>query len=233
MSVKKGWLDNENEHFILFHTYTYTHTHTHTKAHTKRTHTHIHTHNRGSIDDKIHFVFDMYNVSHDKTVSKQELSTLLNHVPKEAWYIYGSEGERNNSVMQSPNGHEASANGHSDQFGLDLDAQDDNLEFEELDYYTNHDMVEKAFAECDLNHEGRLTYEEFKMWVQRTPMIMDYIESILPYNGPKDLQPHHDKRDTLPHLRRITSKAGLNLARGTSVNDVAGMYSMYNMCNMY
>ena len=29
----------------------------------------------------------------------------------------------------------------------------------------------------------RLTYEEFKMWVERTPLVMDYIESILPYNG--------------------------------------------------
>jgi hypothetical protein len=53
----------------------------------------------------------------------------------------------------------------------------------EVDMYTNHDMVELAFKECDLTHEGRLTYEEFKMWVQRTPLVMDYIESILPYNG--------------------------------------------------
>ena len=28
-----------------------------------------------------------------------------------------------------------------------------------------------------------MTYEEFKMWVERTPLVMDYIESILPYNG--------------------------------------------------
>ncbi len=40
---------------------------------------------RGSIDDKIHFLFNMYDVGHDNTVSKQELTTLLNHVPKEAF----------------------------------------------------------------------------------------------------------------------------------------------------
>jgi serine/threonine protein kinase/Ca2+-binding EF-hand superfamily protein len=181
---------------------------------------------RGSSDDKIHFVFDMYNASHDKTVSKQELSTLLNHVPKEALYIYGSDSNR--ASMQSPGPHHQFVNDNEDQYvdldngnGSETQNADDNTDFEEIDYYTNHDMVEKAFAECDLNHEGRLTYEEFKMWVQRTPMIMDYIESILPYNGPKDLQPHHDKKDTLPHLRRITSKAG-SLSRGASVNDFAG-----------
>lgn len=33
---------------------------------------------RGTLDDKIHFIFNMYDVSHDKSVSKQELATLLN-----------------------------------------------------------------------------------------------------------------------------------------------------------
>lgn len=33
---------------------------------------------RGTMDDKIHFLFSMYDVSHDKSVSKQELATLLN-----------------------------------------------------------------------------------------------------------------------------------------------------------
>ena len=36
------------------------------------------------MDDKIHFVFNMYDVSHDNTVSKQDLTTLLNQIPKEA-----------------------------------------------------------------------------------------------------------------------------------------------------
>jgi EF hand len=75
-----------------------------------------------------------------------------------------------------------------------------------VDSYTNHDVIEKAFQECDLNHEGRLTFEEFKMWMQRNPEILDYMESVLPYNGPKDLTPHQHKRETLPHMRRISSK---------------------------
>jgi hypothetical protein len=45
---------------------------------------------RGTLDDKIHFLFDMYDVSHDQTVSKAELSTLLNHIPKEAFLQYNN-----------------------------------------------------------------------------------------------------------------------------------------------
>ena len=35
------------------------------------------------------------------------------------------------------------------------DGLDHGDDYEEVDNYTNHDMVEKAFQECDLNHEGR------------------------------------------------------------------------------
>ncbi len=68
--------------------------------------------------------------------------------------------------------------------------------------WTNQDVVEKAFEDCDLNGEGRLTYEAFKMWVTRNPAIMDYLESILPYAGPKPssvaaaADGHHDRDGT-------------------------------------
>ena len=54
---------------------------------------------------------------------------------------------------------------------------------EEVDMYTNHDVIEKAFAECDLTGEGRLHYQEFKMWVNRNPAILDYFQELLPYSG--------------------------------------------------
>ena len=144
---------------------------------------------RGSIDDKIHFIFDMYDVSHDKTVSKQELTTLLNHVPKEVLHNFTNLYDHDNGM------------------GVEIDHDED---YEEIDNYTNHDVVERAFIECDLNHEGRLTYEEFKMWVQRNPSMMEYLENILPYYGPKDIQPHHDKKETLPHMKRIASRVSIS-----------------------
>jgi predicted Ser/Thr protein kinase len=96
----------------------------------------------------------------------------------------------------------------------------EDLEYDDLDAYTNQDVVERAFAECDLNHEGRLGYEEFKMWIQRNPSIMEYIESILPYNGPKDMTPHHHKKETLPHVKRIASRA--SISRSNSIQEFAG-----------
>lgn len=158
----------------------------------------------------------MYDVSHDNTVSKQDLTTLLNHIPKETLQLLGSLSRDNAD-------HESREREDSLTYSQKVAAG----EYDYVDYYTNHDMVEKAFAECDLNHEGRLTYEEFKMWVQRTPTVMDYIESILPYNGPKDHREHHDKKETLPHMRRISSRFTVNglgpsARNSSSVHDLAG-----------
>lgn len=55
---------------------------------------------RGSIDDKIHFLFNMYDLSHQNTVSKAELSTLLNHIPKEAFYGYNMASPVSSSQAQ-------------------------------------------------------------------------------------------------------------------------------------
>lgn len=198
------------------------------------------------MDDKIHFVFNMYDVSHDNTVSKQELTTLLNHIPKEAFTEFHTlkqppallRNTSTGSVNYLPTGHsnnnlqaagsEAASSGHvtSDSETTSLagehigDASGINGEFEEIDAYTNQDIVETAFAECDLNHEGRLSYAEFKMWIERNPSIINYIETILPYNGPKDIAPHHSKAETLPHMKRIQSR--VTVARSGTLQDVAG-----------
>lgn len=178
------------------------------------------------MDDKIHFIFNMYNVSKDKSVSKQELSTLLNQVPKE---LLGQQfGYHNNNNTDNHLDSESvdNENGTAAEPLSPLDS-----EFEEVDSYTNHDMVEKAFEECDLNHEGRLTYEEFKMWVQRNPLILQHIESILPYNGSKDLSRHSDKSESLPHMRRITSIARMSsgvINHSMSLQDVAGEVFNHN-----
>jgi hypothetical protein len=168
----------------------------------------------------------MYDVSKDKSVSKQELATLLNQVPKEL-------------LIQQSLMHHNGGDNNGGEIGLDADSMDMtsdtgnheplspiDIEFEEVDSYTNHDMVEKAFDECDLNHEGRLTYEEFKMWVQRNPLILQHIESILPYYGNKESSRHHDKSETLPHMKRITSIAKMSsshINHSISLHDVAGM----------
>lgn len=249
----------------------------------------------------------MYDVSHDNTVSKQDLTTLLNQIPKGVLegYEYGYSGYDHHGMPHGPGPHvppspmvemsrqrsnsgssiapsESGAASTDDaqslgpgqgqaavQYHVPLQgagslgqglgilerteslgsSKDGGLagaglaagagagagvagstagstaggdqDYDDVDLYTNHDMVERAFQECDLNHDGRLTYEQFKMWVQRTPVILDYIESILPYNGPKDAHAHHHKKDSLPHLRRIQSR--ISMGRGqVGVQDVAG-----------
>lgn len=68
--------------------------------------------------------------------------------------------------------------------------------------------------ECDLNHEGRLSYEQFKMWVQKTPGVLEYIESIMPWAGKRetDASPsakHHLQECALPTytaMKRASSR---------------------------
>ena len=40
----------------------------------------------------------------------------------------------------------------SNEYSLD---HEQYCSLSDVDMYTNHDMVEKAFEECDLTHEGR------------------------------------------------------------------------------
>lgn len=136
---------------------------------------------RGTQDDKIHFIFDMYDIAHDNSVSKEELTTLLNHIPKNVLqeHFYSDQHDGYESASSTGDG------SHAKQHRAD--------DLDEVDMYTNHDLVERAFEECDINHTGRLSYEEFKMWVEKNPAVMEYIESILPYHGPKENTPRHDK----------------------------------------
>lgn len=141
---------------------------------------------RGSMEDKMRFLFNMYDTSHDNTVSKQELTTLLNQVPKHILVGYSLDREAVPSLDV-----EVTETGD--------DSEEDTDELQHVDEYTNHDIIEKAFEECDLNHEGRLSYEQFKMWVEKTPGILEYIESILPWAAPKDDSiKRHSQKDALP-----------------------------------
>jgi len=154
---------------------------------------------RGTNDDKIHFIFSMYKVSDDNTVTKEELSTLLNQVPKEV--LAGLNSAKPLVVSNNDDSNNA----------IDLDTET----FEEVDNYTNHDLVERCFEECDLNHEGRLTYEEFKMWIERNPTIMEHIISYFP------LLDHHTENETLPHLKRVGSRASMADGRRNSISSEA------------
>lgn len=169
---------------------------------------------RGSLDDKIHFIFNMYDISHANTVSKQELSTLLNHIPKA---MLQNHVDWNNNGYN--NGYESNSSYHGSDYGSEKSIKKEE-ELEEVDQYTNHDLIEKAFDECDINHKGRLSYEEFKMWVERNPSVLEYIESILPYHEKKESHlPHAHKDSILPH--RPSRSRQLSAYEGNSSHGIS------------
>jgi serine/threonine protein kinase/Ca2+-binding EF-hand superfamily protein len=234
---------------------------------------------RGTTDEKVHFVFNMYDVSHDNTVSKQELSTLLNHIPREAFVHHHPHGATLGHVASSHNlsgivtgtvGDQSSVSASdSDKGSVNGDHEHPHqgpghlqqmlAKEDSVGHWTNQDVVEQAFLDCDLSHEGRLGYEAFKMWVTRNPAIMDYIESILPYSGAvshhHDSYGHghgrghvsfgagsfksdshnsnghhsekhpHDKKESIPHLKRIQSR--VSLGRSNTIQDAAGEIFSY------
>jgi hypothetical protein len=164
----------------------------------------------------------MYDVSHDNSVSRQELTTLLNQIPKDQL----RHVEKSDTRARSQSGHNS-----GEESGGENSVYDEN--FEEIDNYTNEDVVARAFEECDLTHEGRLTFPAFKMWLTRNPEVLEFIESILPYNGLRDLSgpggSHRDrapsKQDSLPHLKRISSRASVMsgmFGSKTSLSEFAG-----------
>jgi Ca2+-binding EF-hand superfamily protein len=222
---------------------------------------------RGTLDEKIHFLFNMYDTCHNNTVSKEELTTLLNQVPKyvlhpEMLYGYPAspepaedhrpssasgtrslDGDRGGAKSLTPPtdpSHPALIGGSlppakvpTPQSALDPLKEEDIVsesesesgdELEQVDEFTNHDMVEKAFLECDLNHEGRLSYEQFKMWVQRTPGIIEYLESIMPWAVKDDTVKRHSQRNALPiygQLKRVTSVN--SMGRIVRQNSIGGL----------
>ena len=152
---------------------------------------------RGSQDEKIHFIFNMYDISHDQSISKQEMTTLINQIPKSILMKYASSYQDE---------HPQGALGSIEETH---DAKDD--EIAEVDAYTNHDVIMKAFEDCDIHHQGRLNYEEFKMWLERNPAIIDYIESIVPYHQHKEFHSPLNKNDVLPRQSYLSRGNGINL----------------------
>lgn len=219
---------------------------------------------RGTVDAKIHFLFNMCDILDENTVSREELETLLNQVPVEILHHrmnneYAEEDIEMKSEQSSSNkdivtGSEVPLNpteiSKSGQANTDTEGKivnnnkksdiieeveneddrdqslDDDSSFEEeVDAYTNHDIVIKAFEDCDVEHDGRLTFEEFKMWIERTPEVLEYIESIFPYTSRKvgDNVTHKDHNEILP----LNSKKPMHGLRKThSINSLQDHYDL-------
>ena len=165
------------------------------------------------------FLFHMCDVDHTDTISKDQLTTLLNQIPTEFLHAnpvssglsdaHSTDALHGGSTPTDTNSDSEDSKGHtSDNGERPLGMDDDDEVYEEVDNYTNHDIVEKAFNECDVMHEGRLNFEEFKMWVERTPQVIQYIEQNMTFAG-VNKNPHGEKhahkKETLPLMQRRMS----------------------------
>ncbi|KAH8051448.1 Ca2-binding protein [Aureococcus anophagefferens] len=43
--------------------------------------------------------------------------------------------------------------------------------------FTNDDVADKAFDECDANHEGKLDLAQFEVWVGKTPGVLEFFDA--------------------------------------------------------
>ena len=120
-------------------------------------------------------MFNIYDLAGDGSVSRAELTTMLNHVPRAALSMAtgeeaaqgediggGGGGGGGGVVVGSGSGGDGggsggggsgcgtgSGSGSGSGAGGEIVAQ-----------FTNGSMVERAFAECDLNRDGRLSFEQ-------------------------------------------------------------------------
>ena len=143
---------------------------------------------KGTIEEKARFMFDLYDINGDNAVNKQELKTMLLHVPTEALVV----------LHQSVVGNE---------HALNPDSSD-------VDNARASNIVDVAFSECDLNKDGRLSYEQFKMWIGRTPAVIDFLDAVLPFTADKGRVvsspvpiPSSPPRLKSPAIRPATSSA--------------------------
>ena len=38
----------------------------------------------------------------------------------------------------------------------------------------------KAFNDCDLDRNGKLSFSQFKMWIERNPEVRNFFDSVFP-----------------------------------------------------
>ena len=112
---------------------------------------------KGTVEEKARFMFQLYDINGDNVVNKQELQTMLLHIPGDALellytstYFFGDKEELSTT-----------------------DAENDKAVR----------IVAKAFEECDLNKDGMLSYDQFKLWLERTPQVLDFLSALLPFTA--------------------------------------------------
>ena len=96
----------------------------------------------------------------------------------------GSQSEptsrENLTGMSTANSSESSLANMSDDT-LDMDTvehSEHETAIEHVDEWTNSEMTNRAFQEYDLESDGRLTYDEFKLWLEENPLALQVTHTL-------------------------------------------------------
>eukprot|EP01138_Halocafeteria_seosinensis_P010784 gb/GECG01011014.1/.p1 GENE.gb/GECG01011014.1/~~gb/GECG01011014.1/.p1 ORF type:complete len:1451 (+),score=219.92 gb/GECG01011014.1/:1-4353(+) len=116
---------------------------------------------RGTVEERMEFLFNMYDLNGDGYVSKADLRTMLNHLPRE--------------VVRT-----------MDRGSLDVSSNS------ELHTAAVDSMVKRAFEECDLDRDGKLSFQSFAKWLEKTPEILQFLSAVFPY-GTEDANDEESK----------------------------------------
>ncbi|ETV74198.1 CAMK/CAMK1 protein kinase, variant 2 [Aphanomyces astaci] len=108
---------------------------------------------KGSRNEKMKFIFDLYDVSDKGSISKREMTTMIHQFPQSAMILL-----KDMKMMPASND-----NTHADFEQVDLDQ-----------------LVEDAFVNHVKDKSERMTFDEFLAWCDSTPMISEFLMSILP-----------------------------------------------------
>eukprot|EP00164_Ancoracysta_twista_P006960 GFYU01009798.1.p1 GENE.GFYU01009798.1~~GFYU01009798.1.p1 ORF type:complete len:1076 (+),score=70.83 GFYU01009798.1:50-3277(+) len=158
---------------------------------------------RGSLADKIRLLFNMFDISGDGIVTREEMSTMLAHVAQSTQKVLGAL--ENPDMVSEPSGDvdEGSMGAYSSSpmlnwgtptnMGLSLGT---NMTSSPSDVTVDasvfgrkrkksgnilliHSMVEHAFTHYDADGNGVLSFEEFEQWALNTPEASDFLRILM------------------------------------------------------
>ena len=127
---------------------------------------------------------------------------MLYHIPKSLTSILSKEEEfkticeeGEDSYVWNDKKEEDNARAKGGIIGVGENAEkaikvvDESSDFNDRTEIENHfdhhlgvdRMVEEAFEVCDLNKDGKLSFEQFQLWLAHTPEISEFFESVIPH----------------------------------------------------
>jgi len=115
--------------------------------------------NRGSLQEKIEMLFEMYDMDGKQQVNPEELSLILYSVITPTTSLFYSSGDNERGLRQD---------------------KDTNriTHVSKVTQQTVEKMVKDAFDFCDTNKDGLLSQEQFTNWVRQNPGALQLLETV-------------------------------------------------------